>query len=571
MTTIFRNIFIIVLSTLLFSSCKPQVEIVPELMVAKEELNFGTLASDTKLAIKSNLPWTASAADAWCSIQPASGASGTHQLNVAVTENTANADRQTEISIVVGSLTKKVIIRQSLKNMLSVDKRLFEITAPATEVSVNVSFVLDYSIDIKSAWIKAKTTTSNSATMVFEIEENNLPLPREGKVFFSSGTLSDSIVVKQAAKSIAIAPDATGMSRTATQLAKAMYMGWNLGNTLEVPGNELGWGNPKATQLFIDSVKKAGFNAVRIPCAWDSYIEDRNTHKIKASWLARVKEVVDYCYNNDMYVILNIHWDGGWLENNVTIAKQAENNAKQKALWEQIAVYFRDYDEHLLFAGTNEPNAKDATQMTVLYSYLQTFIDAVRSTGGRNAYRTLVVQGPVTDIEKTNQLMTRMPTDNVPNRMMAEVHYYTPWNFCGMDKDESWGKMYFYWGAANHSSTDATRNATSGELADMKRLFGLMKTQFSDKGIPVILGEFGAMRRNQIMGDNLIKHLASRAYFYECVAREGRKTGMVPFLWDTGIHENNNMGIFVRSTGAIADRQAYDALMKGAAESAYPF
>ena len=167
--------------------------------------------------------------------------------------------------------------------------------------------------------------------------------------------------------------------------------------------------------------------------------------------------------------------------------------------------------------------------------------------------------------------MTRMPTDNVPNRMMAEVHYYTPWNFCGMDKDETWGKMFFYWGAANHSSTDATRNATWGELAEMQRLFGLMKTQFSDKGIPIILGEFGAMRRNQIMGDNLTKHLASRAYFYECVAREGRKTGMVPFLWDTGIHENNNMGIFVRSTGAIADRQAYDALMKGAAESTYPF
>ena len=98
-----------------------------------------------------------------------------------------------------------------------------------------------------------------------------------------------------------IAPDATGMSRTATQLAKEMYMGWNLGNTLEVPGNETGWGNPKATQLLIDSVKAAGFNTVRIPCAWDSYLEDRNTAKVSASWLARVKEVIDYCYKNNHY------------------------------------------------------------------------------------------------------------------------------------------------------------------------------------------------------------------------------------------------------------------------------
>ena len=312
-----------------------------------------------------------------------------------------------------------------------------------------------------------------------------------------------------------IAPDASGMSRTATQIAREMYMGWNLGNTLEVPGNETGWGNPKATQLLIDSVKAAGFNTVRLPCAWDSYLENRTTAKINASWLARVKEVVDYCVKNNMYVILNIHWDGGWLENNVTTAKQAENNAKQKAIWQQIAMQFRDYDDHLLFAGTNEPNVENETQMTVLYSYLETFIDAVRQTGGRNAYRTLVVQGPGTDMTKTNQLMNRMPNDEVPNRLMAEVHYYTPWNFCGMDKDESWGKMFYYWGADNHSSTDATRNATWGEEAELKRLFGLMKIRFTDKGIPIILGEFGALRRNQLTGDNLTKHLASRAYFYE--------------------------------------------------------
>lgn len=368
-----------------------------------------------------------------------------------------------------------------------------------------------------------------------------------------------------------IAPDASGMSRTATQIAREMYMGWNLGNTLEVPGNETGWGNPKATQLLIDSVKAAGFNTVRLPCAWDSYLENRTTAKINASWLARVKEVVDYCVKNNMYVILNIHWDGGWLENNVTIAKQAENNAKQKAIWQQIAMQFRDYDDHLLFAGTNEPNVENETQMTVLYSYLETFIDAVRQTGGRNAYRTLVVQGPGTDMTKTNQLMNRMPNDEVPNRLMAEVHYYTPWNFCGMDKDESWGKMFYYWGGGNHSSTDATRNATWGEEAELKRLFGLMKARFTDKGIPIILGEFGALRRNQLTGDNLTRHLASRAYFYECVAREGRNSGMIPCLWDTGIHANNNMGIFVRSSGAIADRQAYNALMKGAAEATFPF
>src|SRR5690606_3660813 len=116
-----------------------------------------------------------------------------------------------------------------------------------------------------------------------------------------------------------------------------------------------------------------------------------------------------------------------------------------KAFWEQIATHLRGFDEHLLFASANEPAVEDATQMAVLKSYHQTVIDAVRSTGGKNANRVLVVQGPTTDIEKTNKLMTTLPTDKAANKMMVEVHYYSPWNFAGLTKDESWGKMFYYW------------------------------------------------------------------------------------------------------------------------------
>lgn len=367
-----------------------------------------------------------------------------------------------------------------------------------------------------------------------------------------------------------IAPDASGMSSSITQVAKNMYLGWNLGNTLEVPGNETAWGNPKATQLLIDSVKRAGFNAVRIPCAWNSYIENQTTCKIKDSWLARVKEVVDYCYRNNMYIILNIHWDSGWLEENCTEAKKTENNAKQKALWEQIAVYFRNYDEHLLFAGANEPNVSDATQMSVLMLYHQTFVNAVRSTGGRNAYRALVIQGPSTDITKTNNLMTAMPTDVAANRLMAEIHYYTPWTFCGLTEDATWGKMAYYWGTGNLSTTDTQRNYSNGET-EMKALFALMKTKFVDKGIPVILGEFGVVKRQTLTGDALTLHLKARTFFYNQVAEHARKNGLIPFLWDTGIHNSNDMGIINRNTGAVEDDQAHQALMSGAAAGVLPY
>lgn len=360
-----------------------------------------------------------------------------------------------------------------------------------------------------------------------------------------------------------IAADASGMGSTAVQLAAKIKLGWNIGNTLEATGGETAWGNPKVTKTLIDQVKANGFNAIRIPCSWNQYLANSATAQIKAEWLERVKEVVQYCVDNDMYVIVNIHWDGGWLENNITEAKKDENNAKQKAFWQQIATYLRGFDEHLLFAGANEPNVENATQMAVLTSYHQTFIDAVRSTGGKNAYRNLIIQGPSTDIEKTKDLMTTLPEDNVANRMMVEVHYYGPWNFAGLTKDESWGKMFYYWGTGYHSITDAERNATWGEEEYLETNFKSMKTQFVDKGIPVILGEFGAIRRTSLTGDALTLHLNSRAYYLKTVVKQAKANGLIPFYWDEGSLDNFGFGIFKRSDNTVFDNQVLTALQEG--------
>nr|WP_315258090.1 glycoside hydrolase family 5 protein [uncultured Flavobacterium sp.] len=358
-------------------------------------------------------------------------------------------------------------------------------------------------------------------------------------------------------------PDANGMGSNAVNIASKIKIGWNIGNTLEATGGETAWGNPKVTKALIDLVKSKGFNAVRIPCSWNQYLASTTTAQIKLEWLNRVKEVVKYCNDNGMYAIVNVHWDGGWLENNVTTAKQVENNEKQKAFWEQIATHLRDFNGLLLFASTNEPNVDDATQMAVLKSYHQTFINAVRSTGGKNTYRTLIIQGPRTDIPKTNQLMTSLPTDSTPGRMMVEIHYYAPWQFCGMTADESWGKMFYYWGNGFKSTTDASRNATWGEEAAVSADFKLMKTQFVDKGIPVIMGEFGAIRRSSLSGTNLTQHLAARAYYLKYVVKQAKLNGLIPFYWDEGSITNNGFGIFNRSNNTVFDQQALTALMDG--------
>jgi len=350
---------------------------------------------------------------------------------------------------------------------------------------------------------------------------------------------------------------------TATETAKAITIGWNLGNTLEAIGGETAWGNPLTTQSLIDSVRAAGFNTIRVPVSWHTHA-DPTTNTIDTAWLARVKEVVDYGIKNNMYIILNIHWDNGWLENNVTEAMQASVNEKQFKYWTQIANYFKSYDGHLLFASANEPNVENGTQMAVLVSYHQTFIKAVRATGGNNSSRTLIVQGPSTDIEKTKQWMNTLPTDEIADRLMVEVHYYTPYNFTLMTEDTSWGKMFYYWGKGYHSTSDVTRNATYGEETAVDALFQSMKTKFIDKGIPVIIGEFAAIKRTSLTREALALHTASRQYYLNYVASAAVRFGDLKLIyWDNGYYGNNNTGLFDRSTGAIMDRGAVAALMEG--------
>lgn len=346
-----------------------------------------------------------------------------------------------------------------------------------------------------------------------------------------------------------------GCDRSAMEVVSDMAPGWNLGNTLEAVtswtgaalwnnkgglATETGWQDTKTTQTVIDFVKSLGFKSVRIPCAWAfGHISDAATYQIDAAWMARVKQVVDYCINDGLYVVLNDHWDGGWLDEQMKNSdpEVIENNKIiLTALWTQIANTFKDYDEHLLFAGLNEPPAEDQATTNNLIQYNQAFVNAVRATGGNNARRVLVVQGPSTNIYHTCNFMAgKMPTDIIENRLAVEVHFYNPWQFWGMEKDESWGKVFYYWGKGNHLS-GSSHNATWGEEDDMKSQLQLMKTNFVDQGYPVVIGEFGANWRDlsSLTGESQEKHNASvKAHYRELHRLCKELGGMVPMTWDT--------------------------------------
>ncbi|RZL35102.1 MAG: glycoside hydrolase family 5 protein [Rubrivivax sp.] len=326
---------------------------------------------------------------------------------------------------------------------------------------------------------------------------------------------------------------------TSLQLSRLMGAGWNLGNSLEAIGGETAWGNPAATQVLMNAVKAAGFRTVRIPVSWKQHADADDT--IGAAWMARVAEVVGYAKSAGLFAIINIHWDGGWMQ--PTRAAQPMANARITKFWTQIANHFKAHDDTLLFAGTNEVmiegdyGTPKPEHIAVQNGFNHQFVNAVRATGGNNAQRHLVVQSFNTNIDHAVNFAV-MPTDTVANRLMMEVHYYDPFDFSLSEKSRFW-----QWGAA---ATDAKAKVAGFDEAWTDAQFLKMKKAFVDRGVPVLLGEFGAIRRTEHPGAE-----AYRLAWNRHVARSARRHGLLPVYWDAGAATaNHSMGLFNRSTGA---------------------
>ena len=376
---------------------------------------------------------------------------------------------------------------------------------------------------------------------------------------------------------------------TATEMFNQMGFGINIGNTMEVPGNPTGWGNKFPTEAYIDSVKAAGFSTIRIPCAWDSHTTDG---KINQSWMDSVQVVVDRCMRAGLVTILNIHWDGGWLEGNLNDEKKDEVSAKQKAYWTQIASHFKDYNERLLFASANEPATTDDNykhETEILMEYHQVFVDAVRATGGNNESRTLIIQGPSTSVDRSCEVMpvSKLPKDVIADRLMVEVHYYDPYTYTLMNEPADWGAIVepqYYWGTENLATgADVVHNcgynAWAGAMGDpctgerMDDQFGKMKTNFVDKGVPVIIGEFGANDRVGVLtGEDYKRHRRGRLAYYDYLMNSAKRNKVVPIAWDTGHEGENNMTIIRRQSepdGSVFDLEVLNIMRKAYGLSDY--
>ncbi len=354
---------------------------------------------------------------------------------------------------------------------------------------------------------------------------------------------------------------------TAQQLAEDMQIGWNLGNTFDANDctwldngldYESAWNGVKTTKAHIDKLKDAGFNAVRIPVSWHNHVSGAN-HTIDSAWIARVKEVVDYCIDNDMYVILNIHHDNS---NSYIMPRQQYLEQSKKYLvdiWTQLAEYFKSYDHHLVFESMNEPrligsnyewwldmNSNECIEAVQCINTLnQLFVDTVRASGGNNATRFLTVPGYAASSQGALNNYFVVPTDTIANHLMITVHAYTPYNFALQGASES----------GSVSSFDPNSSSSTGEIDTM---LSDLYNKFVSKGQTLIIDEFGARNKNE--------NTSAREAYAKYYVEKARSYGITCFWWDNNAFDTyagEAFGLLDRSTNQWRYEGIVDALVEG--------
>ena len=237
-------------------------------------------------------------------------------------------------------------------------------------------------------------------------------------------------------------------SLTSLEVARVMGNGINLGNTMEAYGRaflgtngmvseyETAWGQPITTQEMISAMKAAGFDSLRIPVAWTNAMDfETGNYTIKEEYLERVGEIIQYALNEDMYVIINDHWDGGWWGMFGSANSETRKAAMELyiSMWTQIANKYENYSHKLIFESANEElgyrlndtdiatdsgtlNANECYEVTNQIN--QAFVDTIRATGGKNKNRFLLIAGFGTDIKSTCDNRFQMPIDTIADKLL---------------------------------------------------------------------------------------------------------------------------------------------------------
>jgi len=368
-------------------------------------------------------------------------------------------------------------------------------------------------------------------------------------------------------------PEPVLIKNAAFDVVEAMGVGWCLGNTLDCINNkktglnnelanitpeefyETYWGNPVTTEEMIKAVAEAGFGAVRIPVTYSDHMDDN--YVIRAEWLERVRQIVDYALDNGLYCIINLHHDTGhgswpWLKADLNGIEHLGD--RFRAVWLQIAEFFIEYDEKLLFESFNEIldtddrwDGADPSAYHAVNLLNQIFLDAVRETGGKNENRFLIVKTYAAGVSKNIIEAFTLPEDGAEGRLIVGAHLYGSLPFAWTQNNVNWATAYDDW--------DPVRDGRPVE-----EHLGALYERFIKNGIPVIIGEFGAQNKN-----NTRDRIEYAVHYVETAARYG----ITCFWWDDGgqfksADEVGNFALLERNNARWFFPEIVEAMVKAA-------
>lgn len=505
--------------------------------------------------IKASSAPTAEISATWCKavIEPTASAS-IFRCTLSADANPDAVDREAKLTIKQGSHSVEVPVRQTAADAVIVENTLIDnVPASGGAIQVKLKANGDVACTVNDTWITASRATMNDMAFDFIVAENRATVERTGTISFSLGDIVETVTVKQLAGTGAATGDIT--SSNPREVVAALGLGWNLGNQFDAHNNgvasETAWGNPRASQKLFDAVAASGIRTVRIPVTWLGQFGSAPDYTINKDYLDRVAEVVGYAENAGLNAIINIHHDGAdgkyWLDIKGAANDAAKNTEVKKqiaAMWTQIAERFKDKGPWLIFESFNEihdggwgwgANRNDGgKQYRTLNEWNQTFVDAVRATGGNNATRYVAVPGYVTNPELTMENLV-LPTDPAQKTIVA-VHFYDPNEYTLNAKFSEWG----------HTGKD---KESWGDEQNVRDVFSKLKAKYVDNGIPVYIGEMGNVNRST---DRARKF---RLYYMEYVAKAACDNGLAPIIWDNGAQSAGRecSGLFNRTTGNFYD------------------
>lgn len=415
---------------------------------------------------------------------------------------------------------------------------------------------------------KSKNTNTNSNNVQTTITAT--PSPESNETSSSNLDNEENSNMEQSSNNTIEGGTNQYESTTALELTTLLGNGINLGNTMEAYGHttlgitspvstyETLWGQPITTQEMIDSMKAAGFDTLRIPIAWTNAMNfESGDYTIGEDYLNRVEEIINYALNANMFVIINDHWDGGWWGKFGSATQEIRDAAMDQyiSMWTQIANRYKEYDDRLIFESANEElgdrlNDKDLCPDSGTLSedecyettnkINQTFVDTIRSTGGNNEKRFLLIAGYNTDIAKTCDDRYIMPKDSANDKLLVSVHYYTPWGYCGNSSLSSWGTVNNY--------------------EEQNELLAML-TKFTEQGYGVVIGEYAVALND----DGSVKNNTSD--FFDNFLNNCDMYGYSPLLWDcSNLFIRKNLGFSDTSVAEVYLSHSYSAQSSMTAE-----